>query len=62
LDKLFSKKEIMDGAIEPTGAGKFPALDSARVAILKGILIVVQEIKFLIRFLNHFFIILFRCN
>jgi hypothetical protein len=36
LDKLFSKKEIMDGAIEPTGAGKFPALDSARVAILKG--------------------------
>jgi hypothetical protein len=35
LDKLFSKKEIVDGAVEPTGAGKFPALDIEKINILK---------------------------
>jgi hypothetical protein len=35
LSKLFSPQEIKEGAVEPTGAGRYPALDQARIAILQ---------------------------
>jgi hypothetical protein len=47
LDVLFTQVEIKEGAVEPTGAGKFAALDEARIKILKG------KLLLLFNFLNN---------
>ena len=48
LDVLFTKEEIKQGAVEPTGAGNFAALDEARIKILKGkLLLLLNFLKIL---------------
>ncbi len=39
LDVLFTREELKEGAVEPTGIGKYKALDEAKIQILKSKLI-----------------------
>ena len=38
IDVIFTREELSVGAVEPSGRGKYSALDSEKIALLKGIL------------------------
>ena len=45
LEKLFKASDILAGAVEPTGAGQFPALEPDKINLLKRALRIRFSIK-----------------